>query len=384
MAHSSFLSLDQYRDLVGAVYAGAIGHDGWSGVLAQANRLVGGRWHWHLYGQDLQSADTVMTGFDGYDPAFLDSYARDFAFRNPWTATFDRVAVGSLQATHRLTPLDELERSEFYQDWVRPQEDRVGGGGALLFRETDRVVAFGAHIRRRDMEEDQPVWAEVMRLMVPQLRQAFEVARSLAASRLSASAARLTGAPTDAVLILQADRKLHWGCDGALALIEEGRLLRMDARGRLRAVHGRADTAIRAALASLSQGAEPRLPDLMLKEGLAAGWRMRGVPILPEAAGDVRIAGYHMPAAPCLMLTFRRERGAEGEIAMLVARLGMTPAEAAVARALWQGQGLREIAQMRGVSLHTVRNQLRAALSRRDLTRQSDLVREVERALSGG
>ena len=35
-----------------------------------------------------------------------------------------------------------VERSEFYNDWIRPQEDIVGGGGILLFKQQERVFAL--------------------------------------------------------------------------------------------------------------------------------------------------------------------------------------------------------------------------------------------------
>jgi DNA-binding CsgD family transcriptional regulator len=53
-----------------------------------------------------------------------------------------------------------------------------------------------------------------------------------------------------------------------------------------------------------------------------------------------------------------------------------------VALKIAEGMTLREIADIRGVSIHTVRNQLKSAMSKTDSRRQADLVRIVERARS--
>jgi DNA-binding CsgD family transcriptional regulator len=62
-------------------------------------------------------------------------------------------------------------------------------------------------------------------------------------------------------------------------------------------------------------------------------------------------------------------------------RLGLTRAEAEVALDLSQGRTPREIADARGRSLVTVRNQIKAAMARVEAGRQADLVLRVDRLL---
>lgn len=60
--------------------------------------------------------------------------------------------------------------------------------------------------------------------------------------------------------------------------------------------------------------------------------------------------------------------------------LGLTHAEAEIALSLVYGLTPREIASKRRVSIHTIRNQLKSAMSKTGSRRQSDLVLIVERA----
>jgi DNA-binding CsgD family transcriptional regulator len=72
------------------------------------------------------------------------------------------------------------------------------------------------------------------------------------------------------------------------------------------------------------------------------------------------------------------ERGAAappGDARALAARFGLTLREAEVALALAGGATAGDIARAAGLSVHTVRNQIKAALAKTGMRRQADLVR---------
>ena len=58
---------------------------------------------------------------------------------------------------------------------------------------------------------------------------------------------------------------------------------------------------------------------------------------------------------------------------------GLTHAEAEIALSLAYGLTPREIASKRSVSIHTIRNQLKSAMSKTGSRRQTELVLAVER-----
>ncbi len=72
----------------------------------------------------------------------------------------------------------------------------------------------------------------------------------------------------------------------------------------------------------------------------------------------------------------RREHSRAERIA---ADLNLTQSEAIIALSLADGQTLEEIAARRDVSIHTVRNQVKSALSKTGCRRQAELVAEVLR-----
>ena len=78
---------------------------------------------------------------------------------------------------------------------------------------------------------------------------------------------------------------------------------------------------------------------------------------------------------PCILLTVIPENGnSEGDAEKLMQRFGLTAAETQVVLLIRDGLSPVEIADIRSVSAVTVRNQIKSALSKCGVRRQSELV----------
>jgi DNA-binding CsgD family transcriptional regulator len=73
----------------------------------------------------------------------------------------------------------------------------------------------------------------------------------------------------------------------------------------------------------------------------------------------------------------RPAQDAADDASALMRRLGLTRAEAEVALSISDGVSVAEIAEMRGVSLHTVRDQIKAAMTKAETSRRSAFVRVI-------
>jgi DNA-binding CsgD family transcriptional regulator len=78
-----------------------------------------------------------------------------------------------------------------------------------------------------------------------------------------------------------------------------------------------------------------------------------------------------------LVLVFDPEGGIEPAIDLLTRDLGISVREAEVAALLAIGYRLTDVATRLGISVHTVRSQVKAIFSKTGLQSQSDLVRRV-------
>jgi PAS domain-containing protein len=132
----------------------------------------------------------------------------------------------------QMCPDAALRRTEFYADWVRPQEDIIAGGGSVLLRDPTRLYVLGGNIRNRDGERLQPGWTGLLNDFVPLLQQALEMNRTLAGARLGNYLLRHQLDPdTAAVLILTAEGRPVSVDPRAATLLEAGEVLRLTPSG---------------------------------------------------------------------------------------------------------------------------------------------------------
>jgi len=216
---------------------------------------------------------------------------------------------------------------------------------------------------------------QLVRQLMPHLKNAVVLHRELHRLKvLSASAmAALEMVPVGVILLtpsgllLHANRRAH-------ELVSRTAALRFGAGGALQA----ASAAATVALQRLIQGAV----QTGAGKGLAHGGALRLVSasghelqvlVTPLPVGSSPFGGEAMAAIFCsdpdaVIGIFSRT---------LEALYRMTPAEAQLTEALVNGQSLQQYAEVRCVSLNTVRTQLKAAAAKTGARRQADLVRIV-------
>src|ERR1700712_1968746 len=106
-------------ELIGLIYDAALDASRWPDTLSRVADAVGAQ------AISLDIYDAAAQTFDGIaprtDPDFLQSYAEYWAARNQLWALSAGVPVGKLFTTDDFMPRDQFIRSEFYNDWCRPQ-----------------------------------------------------------------------------------------------------------------------------------------------------------------------------------------------------------------------------------------------------------------------
>lgn len=80
----------------------------------------------------------------------------------------------------------------------------------------------------------------------------------------------------------------------------------------------------------------------------------------------------------------RTEAGEHGDAQAWLARMGVTAKEERVVRLLERGLTNPEIANLLGVSMHTVRNQLASVFRKLEVSRRAELVFILHRELDQG
>lgn len=353
--------------LLTLITAAALDARKWQGVTDRLTDLCGGC-PTHLLGFDNSGTETGFVA-SGYDPAMLCSYEEYYAGRNAWAPGFITRGAGSVLNSQEMCPDAELVKTEFYQDWVRPQDDIALGGGGVIANGVDGTFVVGGNIPRRLGDEAVEHWLGLLELVVPHLQESWRIARRITAARLAKNGTTL------AILILNAQGRIVFADRGATDILAAGTPLGVDMCGRLRPTDDILVPWLAQARASIHGIAERYLPPPVL----AAGWEIAAAPVNPDTldvSWPLALAGLHGPG---LCITLSRTQPVSDRATALGNEFGLTTAEAEVAVSIGDGLAPKAIAEQRQVSVHTVRNQIKSAMLKCGVRRQSQMVALIAR-----
>lgn len=357
-----------------AIHRTALDAREWQTVLDLLAQLTGGA-HMHLFGHD--AATGVGIKLDGalYDPDFMRSYDAHYHRLNVWAPGYLQAEVGVPLSTRQLLPQDQFERTEFYNDWIRPQGDILGGAGVMLARDGDRIVALGGNIRRKDVDRLEGEFVAILEQLAPHMRLALEVAQRVGELHVEREVILSGIAEGSSIFLISEDATLVFANPEGEAALEAGILVRYGPRSTIRLTHPKANEALQSAL---------RKPAFARGGAMDIAWNgaaldLRLIPVDPALTPRLPFPLlYHTkPPAAVLVLTPRRQT--PDAVSRVLNAFGLTEAEAAVARELAQGLALPEIAAKRGVSINTIRNQTQSVLVKSGAKRQAELVVLVHR-----
>lgn len=286
---------------------------------------------------------------------------------NPWIARSFHRPRGHVVRSDDLLPVEELQRTAFYAEFIEPQghahavslalTDVAGFGPLLTFHRTADQGPFtpahrralehlGGHIIRAREIRARLDWADARAL---QLRRALQTTRA-------------------AVLVVRADETVTFVSEAAESIVRESRHLALR-DGRLLV----ADGTTRRALGELLRRTCVHDPEAAAEDGFLA--------ITPPGDPDrivLRVVGCGDLAARCCMVFLSKGyRRVSPSLARLRAQFGLTHAEARVAAALARGQSIREIAAAQHVLESTIKTHLKRIGQKTHTHRQADLVRLV-------
>lgn len=373
----SRITVDAFSSLVAEIGKAALEPARWPKVLEQIHVLSGGA-RIHLVGHEFRETANAHVYVGGYDPQMIADYVDHYCTVNPWLPVFSMLPVGRPTLARAMYSQNKLEKTEFYSDWLRPQGDIVGGGGTVLFRDASRFFVFGGNIARSDCDRLEQGWMDFLGLVTQHLQQALEINRTLAERRLEADAAALSiDATKAAVIALGSDGVLLYANPAAQARLAQRKTLRQDA-GKLTLAESGANDRLQQELLALrvSRPGPPLVVELPTPEGPLL---CRTVRIQAECCTANYLAFVTGEGMPMLLLVLEPKEKAPLRPCPLNA-LGMTPGETRVVQMLAQGRTPAQIAELREVSVHTVRNQIKSAMGKAEVSRQSALVAVVLRA----
>ena len=357
------------------IYGAALGQEHWQDLLRALERKLPGV-RFGLWGHDLQANRNIGLLHQGWDPGRMAAWAEYYSRINPWAPGLAKAPVGLPVAAERVLVREELVGTEYYNDWLRPQEDVITGVGLILCAEPERFLTLTTNIRAADEERRMPEASRLLHRLAPHLTRAFEINRAIRARLDPKAMEAALEAAAGAAVVLDGSGRSCCHNTAAAQMLAHSSVVALDAAGRLEFIDPAAqrlmDQSVRAAARSLFPGVPATFP--------AAGsegqqLKVQVIPLRTEPSAADPAAHFGTSKAPSMLVLMQHVKAAEQPVQrLLMEQFRLTQTECNLVLAVCRGEQLGAIATQREVSIHTVRNQLKSVFGKTGVNSQTRLV----------
>jgi DNA-binding CsgD family transcriptional regulator/PAS domain-containing protein len=304
----------------------------------------------------------------GVEPAAIKTYVEHYHSVNPIWQRVPNTPEGTVQADTMVIPRRELERTEFFNDYLVPQ--RIDGLlNSVVLVEESRQTVVTMHGRRQFDEED----IDFYRLITPHLQRAVQINLKSAQSHLNHAASKeALDLLNEGVLFVDANGSVMLANRRAESLfVADGGLRQRD--GILRGNVHSETLALHALIAKCGQGGMilSSVGNLSLSRG--AGRPPLSLMVAPVSHRPPDWLTGKRPVA--IIFVNDPERTPKPASQQLTEQYGFTRAEAALAIEILDGDGIQAAADRLSISRATARTHLARVFDKTGVRRQSELVR---------
>ncbi|MEE1658423.1 helix-turn-helix transcriptional regulator [Microvirga sp. CF3062] len=355
----------QLVELIEAIYQASTDSEAWNTVgtrLAEQFQSTAS-----LFIHDATSQSVIVDMSSGFEEEYVSSYKQHFVSINPLIPETLALPDGTVARMFEAVSKRELERTEYFNDWLRPQRLKYSVGTSLgLGDNMSMFVAFHRFNGDRDYSDSE---VRAFAQLVPHFRRALHINDRLGAQH-NLVAAQFKGLDQMGVGILLLNR------DGTLddANIEGEHLLKthrlLSTRfGRISIGNPDKDNELKRVL---KKAIDQRVAQT-ISIGSSGEEDLNGTIVPVSGSGS-----WQAPGQVKALLLFNRQRTSTRRSSQYLQDVyRLTGAETRLLEAISAGQTLNEYCQSHQLSRNTVKTQLKCLFEKTQVSRQADLIRIV-------
>lgn len=349
--------------------------------------------HWQELCRGLQDilpdGRVLMQGYDasapyamplagvGWEDINLDVYFAHYAAINPWDPAWTDLPVLRSTPSDAVLPRRILERTEFYNDWIKPMGGADSASGIKIVQDRSRMATLCVHYDQRRAQESHEALAPIFQALAPKMRRALDCNRAVLRNNRSLLGDSLMRNLIDPALVLDGDCRVLDLNAAAQDLSGNGHSFRVAAGNRL--VLGNTEAQMKLAIAvaavcSRQPGSIGR-HDVSFQQG-PERFSLSVLPVTQNlreyAFGGP--ASLFIPGTVALVVIRRELLDASVELDALRRRFDLSLQEARIALALRDGGTVAEIAMRMGIAYETARDHLKSAFAKTGSHKQRELL----------
>lgn len=375
-------SLDSYSEdrvaaisseVAAAIEAATLGSGSWDDVPAALSSAFPGSWG-GLYNMNFPENRLNFATIQNMEPGFLRSLTEHFAYVNPWTAYWSSFKSTVIAASEDVSPARSIAGSEFYNDWLLPQ-DKEAAVAMKLVGERGEAVQLLLHYPLSKSDGYDRAGLEILHRVRGSLERSVNLARLLRTDiEAAATGASLVERSRCSAFIVTGDRLLRDANLMAERLFTSGEAVAVR-HGRCHLADKDADARFGASLEKLAAG-KPMLTSRIAFRTATRAWQVSVAAIpLPRPAAQ-NILSLLPPRRMILVLVVDLGPGGSdaADLASLSTLFGLTPSEIAFCRRLLLRDSVADAAEQLGITVGTARTRLKAILQKTGSSRQGQLI----------
>ncbi len=365
--------------LIENIYQAAHTPELWPQVMEELAISIGAASTTLLHRETACSEGPIVDVSFGTSPWQMESYAAYFNKLDSLSERYheiQKLSVGQVLADDHHFDFEAYSETEIYQDFWKPAKRGAGMTG-VFFKDLARISLISAR-RYIDREAFTDSEVRTFRKLLPHLRRSLQFHDHLTTAKLRADA---LGVALDqfpvAVFLVDQNCTVHDRNRAAQEFLADSNAPMQICDQKLAAYFPDQDRALREAVRigadSLhSIEAEPCFVRLQMRNGL-------GVVVLVPVPINRSLVG---TSGDLVLLICRQTTTSYVDPVKLQRQFGFTPAESRLAIALAEGATLEDFATKRGISVGTVRTQVKSAMDKADVHTQAQLVGVVLRSVA--
>jgi DNA-binding CsgD family transcriptional regulator/PAS domain-containing protein len=362
-------------DLVGKIYECAAEPAAWDDFLTGLARAAEGQIAAIVYHDD-QRDEHLVSAQIGIPQEFHRPYNVHYGAMDEWLRGAPGIiSTGWVGTGQMLVPDRKLAKSEFYNDYLRLNEDAFHLCAGQILQKGSALGVVSV-VRRRSAGPFGESQLRLLRILLPHLQRAMQLHHKYVALRNRSEMFESAFDQVGTAIVFVDSKGLIIAANRAASALLDKRDGLIATREGLRATgvreSARLEKLIRAAAcAGNGNGFSPGGALEITRQDPHSPLAVLVTPVRVSIAN----LAPHTPAA-AVFITDREQR-AEPSGEILCRLYGMTPAEYKLSILLAQGCSLREAADIHRVTIATVRSQLKSIFSKTNVHTQSQLVRLI-------
>ncbi len=380
MRHRSLDNYDEDRvaaisaDIAAAVDAVTFGVGSWDDVPTILSNAFPGSWG-GLYNMNYPDSRLNFVSLQNMESAFVKSYVEHFAYINPWAAYWMSLKQTTIAASEDVYPASSFARSEFYNDWLLPQDKAVAAAGMKLVGERDEAIYALLHFPLSKSGTYDRAAVEIFNRLRGNFERSINLARLIrSGGEEAATQAALLERTRSAAFVVDGDRLLRDANRLGESQLSTGRGARV-LNGCLYLADRDADARFGAVLEKLSKGVPTQISRIAFRTATGA-WQVSvaAIPVPRPSAND--ILSLLPPRRMVLVLVDELGKSDEkaADLSALSVLFGLTPSETAFCKRLLLGESVVLAAEQLNLTEGTARTRLKAILQKTGTSRQGQLM----------